>query len=1024
MKWIFPICFLLIMLISPNPALASDVGAGMITTVAGAGYIGSSGDGGPATAATFTLPRDVAVDGAGNFYFADYNYNRIRKVDSAGIITTVAGTGFYGYSGDGGAATGAQINGPVGLAVDSQGNLYIADSSNHRIRKVNTGGIITTVAGTGFAGYSGDGGAATSAKLHYPTYIAVDGVGNLYITDTSNYRVRKVDVNGKITTVVGNGISGYSGDGGAATNAQLSIPQGIAVDGAGNIYISDQNNHRIRKVDKYGFITTVAGTGAAGFSGDGGAASNAQLNKPNDVAVDYIGNLYIADLSNHRIRKIDKNGVITTVAGTGNGGYSGDGGAAVSAQLNQPTGLAVYGLNDLYIADYNNHRIRLVNLGIPLSPSISPYGGNYNSLKTVTIGNIAYGNTAYYTLNGTMPTQQSQAYSAPFTLDKSATLTVAVYNPITGLWSTPAVTIFSIKPGIGIITTVAGSGIAGFSGDGEVATNAQLKNPAGLAVDRVGNIYIADNQNHRLRRVDSNNVISTVAGNGIGGYSGDGGAAINAQLNNPSGIGVDSWGNIYIADKYNHRIRKINTSGIITTVAGTGVAGYSGDEGAATSAQLYNPSDVAIDGSGNIFIADEYNQRIRKINTNGIITTVVGTGSTGYSGDGGSASNAQLYFPSGVAVDGVGNLYIADSYNNRIRMVDTSGKIKTVAGTGTAGYSGDGEAAINAQLNYPQRVTVDRAGNIYIADSNNSRVRKVDTSGIITTVAGIGINGYSGDGEAATSAKLQIPMGMALNDAGTLYIADYYNYRVRQINLGVSAPSSPIITPIGGSYNAVQTVTIGNISVGDTAYYTLDGTVPTSQSLNYTGPFTVNHSATVTAAVYDPYTGLWSAPATAVFEISLLTIEGQVYLQGIRDYAGKVNLRVIDQNNNAIATGETDYYGHYFIDQDLNGSPLPQGNYLILAAKPVYLTGVSDQFTTIAGTLNEAPAIILPSGDIDSDNKVELADFIRLSNLYWQNFNCNDQDNWSPPEDLNRDNTISIFDLVLLSKNYGKTGYY
>ena len=490
------------------------------------------GDGGAATAAQLKFPYGVAVDGAGNLYIADTSNHRIRKVDSTGTITTIAGTGEGGFSGDGGAATAAQLKFPYGVAVDGAGNLYIADTGNHRIRKVDSTGTITTIAGTGEGGFSGDGGAATAAQLSFPYDVVVDGAGNLYIADTSNHRIRKVDSTGTITTIVGTGVGGFSGDGGAATAAQLNSPSGVALDGAGNLYIVDQSNHRIRKVDSTGTITTIAGTGLYGFSGDGGAATAAQLGFPYGVAVDGADNLYIADRSNQRIRKVDSAGTITTIAGTGEGGFSGDGGPATVAELSSPYGVAVDGAGNLYIVDWFNQRIRKVDSA-------------------------------------------------------------------------------------GTITTIAGTDLYGFSGDGGAATAAQLDSPIGVAVDGAGNLYIADTSNHRIRKVDSTGTITTIAGTGERGFSGDGGAATTAQLDSPYGVAVDGAGNLYIVDQRNHRIRKVDSTGTITTIVGTGVRGFGGDGGAATAAQLDFPYGVAVDGAGNLYIADRSNHRIRKVDSTG-----------------------------------------------------------------------------------------------------------------------------------------------------------------------------------------------------------------------------------------------------------------------------------------------------------------------------------------------------------------------------------------------------------------------
>ncbi len=333
----------------------------------------------------------------------------------------------------------------------------------------------------------------------------------------------------------------------------------------------------------------------------------------------------------------------------------------------------------------------------------------------------------------------------------------------------------------GIITTVAGTGTSGYSGDEGAATSAQFMSTYGIALDAAGNLYIVDFYNHRIRKMDTSGIITTVAGTGTRGYSGDGGAATSAQLNYPCAVAVDAAGNLYISDSGNYRIRKVDTSGTITTVAGAGTYGYSGDEGAATLAKLQGPYGVAVDVAGNLYISDYAVNAIRKVDASGIITTVAGTGTGGYSGDGGSAVSAQLNSPRGVAADAAGNLYIADTANNVIRKVDTSGIITTAAGTGTSGYSGDGEAALSARLNNPVSVAVDAAGNLYITDMSNYKIRKVDTAGIITTVAGAGTPGYSGDGGAATSAQLQGPIGVAVDAAGNLYISDTGSRVIRKV---------------------------------------------------------------------------------------------------------------------------------------------------------------------------------------------------------------------------------------------------
>ncbi|MCC6392361.1 MAG: SMP-30/gluconolactonase/LRE family protein [Bryobacterales bacterium] len=363
-----------------------------------------------------------------------------------------------------------------------------------------------------------------------------------------------------------------------------------------------------------------------------------------------------------------------------------------------------------------------------------------------------------------------------------------------------------------VITTLAGNGSAGYSGDGGPGAVAQLSNPYDIALDRSGGLYIADQFNHRIRHL-SGGAISTAAGSGSSGYSGDGGSAAGAALNHPSGVVVDSSGNIYISDSGNQVVRKFTQSGAITTVAGNNSqgAGYTGDGTAATNGQLRNPIGVAVDSAGNLYIADKGNHVIRKV-ASGNITTVVGKGVAGFSGDGGDAGSASLSSPSDVAFDAAGNLYIADTENHRLREVTTDGNIKTIAGTGIAGFSGDFGPAIHADLNYPTGVAVDAAGNVYIADSVNSRIRKVTTTGIISTIAGNGLFQYSGDGGPATNASLNFPLSVAVDASDNVYVSDTQNNAVRMLTPVADSALPPVITSITGKqdYGALPSVSPGS----------------------------------------------------------------------------------------------------------------------------------------------------------------------------------------------------------------------
>ncbi len=666
-----------------------------LDSVAGNDYVW---DRSPATRAWLESPRAVAVDSGGNLYIADWGHHRIRKVDGmTGMIDTIAGTGEPGFGGDGGPAREAQVGFPGAVAVDGQGNVYIPAGTV--VRKVDgMTGTISVVAGTGEWGYSGDGGPATESRL-FARDLAVDVAGNLYIA--GRFRIRKVDgATGTISTVAGTGERGFDGDGAPATEARLGEIRGLAVDGSGNLYVADFGNDRVRRVDgASGVIGTVAGNGEGRFSGDGGPAIEAGLSRIEGVAVDGAGNLYIADW--HRIRKVDgATGTIQTIAGEGERGYSRDGGPAAEARVGLVEGVAVDGAANVYIAAHN--RIRRMD---------------------------------------------------------AAT---------------------------GMIDTIAGGGQV----DNFLARLGKLSRPRGLAVDGFGNVFTADYGYNRIRQSSlSAGGITTRAGTGEGGDSGDGERATGARLGFPAGVAADDSGSIYLADTYNHRIRKVEAgTGTISTVAGTGQFGFGddvGDGGPATEAMLAHPHDVAVDVAGNLYISDRGSSRIRKVEAStGTISTIAGTGGRfghGYGGDGGPATEAKLRFPVGVAVDGSGNVYIADTLNSRVRKVEAgTGTISTIAGTGRFGYGGDGGPAAEAMLGHPEGVAVDASGNVFIADTVNFRIRKVDAcTGAISTIAGTGMIGNSGDGGLATEARLGAITDVAVAGDGRIYLSDRVNHRIR-----------------------------------------------------------------------------------------------------------------------------------------------------------------------------------------------------------------------------------------------------
>ncbi len=688
-----------------------------IAPVAGAPR--SLGDNGPAISALLWSPQGVSVDPAGNLYIADSGNTRIRKVTPGGIITTVAGTS-PGFSGDAGPASVAQLSYPAKAVASSNGDIYVVDSANNRIRRVAPNGIISTVAGTGQSGFAGEGDLALNAQFSYPRDIAIDSTGSLIVLDTNNRRLRRFSPGGKITTIAGSGVFGLFGDQGPATQAQFASPWGFAVDSSGNIYIADTFNHRIRKITSDGTVTSIAGQNSPGFSGDNGPASFAQLNRPTSVAVDSAGNVYIADTSNHRMRKIDARGTITTVAGTGANGFAGDNGPASSAQLNLPESVAVDAGGNILVADTGNHRIRRISAS-------------------------------------------------------------------------------------GMITTIAGSDPG--AGDNGPAARALLFQPSGVAFDTSGNLYIADSSNNRIRRVAIDGNITTVAGTGSSGYSGDNGSAQRAQLNGPTGITFDRTGSLYIADTGNNVIRRV-AGGVITTVAGTGVADNTGDGGPALTATLYNPSAVAFDRSGNMLIADSANNRIRVVNGSGIITAFAGdpAGLPGDAGDNGPARNAVFDYPIALAVDPSNNVYVSDYFNNRVRKISAGTAVITAfAGTGVPGAGGDGGSAAQARLHLPAGISFDRDQNLYIADLLNNRIRVVSTNGVISTIAGVGVPGQGGDFGPALSAFLASPRDVAVDATGNVYFSDQDNDAVRRL----SAQSTSIRTIVNAASGSAGFVAPG-----------------------------------------------------------------------------------------------------------------------------------------------------------------------------------------------------------------------
>jgi uncharacterized protein (TIGR03437 family) len=683
-------------------------------------------------------------------------------------IQTLAGSSL---TGDGGPATAAQLGNIQGVASDRLGNLYLADTDNHRIRKVAADGIITTIAGTGTAGFSGDNGPAAAAQLNLPYGLATDLSGNLYVADLGNNRVRRIAPDGAIATVAGGGTDAAAADGALATGVPLLTPRNVATAAAGNLYISEFSGHRVRKVTTDGKIWTAAGTGIAGYWGDGGLAANAQLAFPAGLGVDRNGNLYIADSQNQRIRKILPGNVMSTALG-----------GSPSTRLYTPIAVAVDSASTIFVGDSSQtvHSYTVAGVWSLVAGTGAPGywgdGGPAAAAKLAGVHDLA--------------------------VDLTGTLYIA-----------DGVRVRSVDHSR-VIHTLAGDGYLHAVGDGGAATSAQLYRPSAIVLDHSGNLFVADTGTQRVRQVAPSGVIVTVAGTGVAGYNGDQGPASGALLNSPAGVALDGAGSLVVADTVNQRIRKV-AGGVVSTVLGTGTAGSGPQNTAPLETPVRSPAGVCLDLAGNLYVADTLNNRVLRAPAGGPVATAAGNGAAGSQGDGGPARTAQLNLPGACTTDAAGDLYIADTGNHLIRKVTAAGIVSTVAGTGSPGGEGDEGPATAAALSAPRGVAVDGSGNVFIADTGNSRIRMVTSDGVIHNIAGSGAAGFAGDGGAALSAQLNAPAGLLVDGSGDVYIADSGNNRIRRLTpLPPAPPIQPAQAPPALVLNAA-TMAPGAVAPGE-----------------------------------------------------------------------------------------------------------------------------------------------------------------------------------------------------------------
>lgn len=888
-----------------NPTVLTPV-VGSMYILAGTGTSADSGDSALASAAGVDYPAEVAIDSSNNVYIAEFGAHKIREISaSTGFAYTIAGTGTAGFAGDGGAASAAELNAPRGIWIDWAGDLYVADTGNLRIRKIDGSGKISTVAGSASTTL-GDGGAATSAFINAPYSVALDNSGNLLIADNGNYRVRSVSAASALIafqTITLNSTSSLQATVSnigqqTVTLSGISIPSGFVqtmASGGTNCAGTTALISAASCIVQISFTptATITSTGTATVSSNAGNASIA-LSGTGVASVSTTTVLSSSTTTPGFGSSVTFTATVSSTGGTPSGTVTFyDGSTLLSTQI-LTSGVATYSTSSLGIG---SHFITAVYSGI------STFGSSTSSIVTVVVINnsvsstttltvaptaITYGQTV--TLTVTVASIATNPPSGTVTISDNGTViaTPALVNGTVSFVTTAlplgsntitasypgdpnnqasaaapviiAVTASVLRIGAvpGVISTVINTaGTAGSTGNGGKATAATLNAPYVTRADASGNLYVSDSTN-QVRVVNTTtSIISTLAGTGAAGFSGDSGAASTATLNAVRGLAIDSSGNVYIADTGNTRIRMVyaggtaaaallSAEGITTPVAGNIYTIAGGGSGAANTLAvnqaLSSPRGVFVDSLGNIFIADITGNKVRVVFVSGttvsnlitlenptVVTPVVGdmyviagSGSSTYSGDAGLATSAGIIYPADIGFDTVGNLYIAEFGGNRIRkVVAATGVITTIAGstTGTAGFTGDGAAAAAAQLNTPRGIWVDAGGNIYIADTTNNRIRMINGSGTITSIAGGGT--LVGDAGPATSALLNAPYSVAFDNLGNLLIATFGDNRVRSVNavsseltygsiaLGTtSAGQNLTVTNTGG-----QNVTLSGINI-------------------------------------------------------------------------------------------------------------------------------------------------------------------------------------------------------------------
>ncbi|RKT00250.1 YDG domain-containing protein [Flavobacterium sp. 123] len=794
------------------------------------------------TAAKMNGPLGMTLDANGNVYFIDSANQRIRKMTPEGVVTTIAGDGyysfFYGRFKDNATGTVASFNWPSDLALDTANNcLYVADKENDRIRKVSLIApyAVTTFAGSGTS--SSVDGIGTAATFKKPSGITIDPSGTyLYVTDRAGNKIRRITISSaQVVTIAGSGTQSTL-DNATGTAATFNDPTGIAVD-ANFVYVSDFGGHKIRKIAKTSpyAVTTVAGSGTKSSVDSSG--TEATFDNPYGMTIDGAGNLFVAEWGN-KIRKITPSGLVSTIAGSGTASSLDGNGSA--ATFNEPANIVINPTTGIaYVSEWTGDRIRKINLGgYTVAPTTLPTGLSFNGSTGIVTGTpTAVSDPTEYTVTGynyygkstaalsittaNLPTVTTDAVSAVTVTTATAGGNVTTNGGTTlsekGIcWSTSATPTVSDNKVINSSTAI-GTYTSEISGLAPLTTyyvRAYATSVLGTAYGAIVSFttkvqapiisYTIPNQfvvNTVISPLVVNNTggaiplgiinkVSTLAGSdGISGATD--GIGTSASFSNPSGVAIDAAGNLYIADRFNHKIRKITPSGLVSTFAGSGTIGAT--DGTGSSASFSIPTGVAIDAAGNIYVADYGNNKIRKITAAGTVTTFAGIGTRGATDGRGTVASFNL--PSAVAVDGAGNVYVADTSNNKIRKITPAGVVTTLAGSGDKGATdGTGTAA---SFNLPSGIVVDAEANVYVADRENHVIRKITPAGAVTTLAGSGIVGAT-DG-TGTTASFKYPYGVTVDMEANVYVADTYNNTIRKIT-----PAGVVTTLAGNESDEVR----------------------------------------------------------------------------------------------------------------------------------------------------------------------------------------------------------------------------